>query len=209
MPSLPAYLINPVIVETDQGPLSLKAGAKIADSTTLAAVQAVGCQVFPTDDPVLSAAVALVPNYVAKGRNEEELGRMVWSAAIASAGATQKFTLYPAIATTSAAYPLQPAPAGHAGTLFGATIAFLVQPASGESIVVQVQKNGSNISGATVTYSHSGANSTPFVSITIPNIKGVTYIATDYFDVNVTYTAGSTPAMTGKFSYANMVMIGQ
>jgi hypothetical protein len=99
-----------------------------------------------------------------------------------------------AVAATLAGDPAQNgAPARRAGTVTAVKLVSAVTAASGESMVIDVLKNGATILSSTYTYdSTKTAKSRLALSVT-----GSTTIAVgDIITVSRTYTAGSTPAMT-------------
>lgn len=193
--ALPAYaLITLYVNASAQGPTKVYAGSQISDSTVLAGYLAGGGQTAPTNDPIVSAAAATVAKLRAKGQNEDFLNSVMLAALAASAGASLNINFDLPLAA-SATVVVEPAPVEQKGAFQGAwTVSTPVQPATGESAALQVQKNGVNITGATVTLGHTTvANAV----IPIPNTAGVTYVATDDFQIVVTYTAGGSPALGG------------
>lgn len=189
----PGYLLNNVTISSSNGPAVLQAGYLATDPTVQAGIAAMGGQLGNSVDAIIAAAATTVTKLRRRGDNEAACTAVMVAAQAASAAAL-KFANTNTSATANADVGMEPAPIPKPGSIVAAVAMLEVQPASGESVVLQVRKNGTNISGATVTLSSSTTAKTP---VTIPSMVGVTYAQNDEFDVVETYTAGGSPALAG------------
>ena len=201
----PQYLITHCTINTAlTGAMLLKAGSLISDPTVQAAVASAGGTLGSASDPLLITAAANVLKQRTVRGSDEFLLDSVMLGAMASSAAALKFQATIAgnqatNTTTGTSLGLAVRP----GTLNGGTIEFEGAAASGESQVIQVRKNGANITGATITYNNASSSKI----VTIPNLAGVTYAAGDEFDFTNTYTAGGGPTLTNTFATA--LLVGQ
>jgi hypothetical protein len=197
----PQYLITHCTINSAlTGAMLLKAGTLISDPTIQAAVASAGGTLGSASDPLLiTAAANVVKQRTVRGSDEFLLDTVMLGAMAASAAALKfQATIAGNLAsgTTSLGLAIRP------GTLNGGTIEFEGTPSGAESQVIQVRKNGANITGATVTYN----TSSPSKILTIPNLAGVTYNAGDEFDFTNTYTIGGGGLAA---SFATALLIGQ
>jgi len=78
------------------------------------------------------------------------------------------------------------------GVLGDAEVSFYGTPASGESMVYDIQKNGTTVLSSTLTISSTTSGKTQsFKSVFAPG--SIHFVKGDVFTINRTYTAGGTP----------------
>jgi hypothetical protein len=196
------YLLNTVTVNSQLvGSVKVKAGTLLTDATLLAAVAGAGGQVGSLADPFLVAASANVKKQRDRGQNEDVWNSIMLAASSASALAL-KF-LSASLAADASTTSANIGPASRAGTFVSGSATFDALAATGESLVIQIAKNGTNITGATVTYNHATVGQT----VVIPGLSGVAYAIGDEFTVVTTYTAGGSPTLTGK--HFTVQLVGQ
>lgn len=96
------YLLNSVTVNRTP----FKAGALIDSAVHtaagLAAIQGVGGVLWPSDDPSVAAAAAIVAKMWAKGADENNIGRVMMAAAALSAAGNPDTLVTPQVVLTSA-----------------------------------------------------------------------------------------------------------
>lgn len=212
MTAAPAYLVNTVNAVVDGSSMPLRAGKLLNTQAQVDLAVAAGGQVWPASDPIVAGAAAQVTKLQARGANEADVAAQMAAAIVQSLAATAgplavNFSAVGGVGATGQFF-LSPFPVGKAGKLTSAlTATFAAVAGAGESAVLQVKKNGSNVSGATYTYdaTKSALVKTPIV---IPNTLGLAYAATDYLEVAVTYTAGGSPALTGEAANASFAATG-
>lgn len=191
----PGYLVIGVWANTAQnGPAYIPAGTLVTDPTVLAAVASAGGQTLPQTNAFAAAAATIAQNARSKGANEIALNDIMQAAVAAIAAAVQFYGTGNAAANGSTI--IQPAPIGQGATVLsgGLSVMFSGSAAAGESAVLQLRKNGTNISGATITYNNT---QNPRTALVFPNTAGIVLVATDVLDVVDTYTAGGGPTLTG------------
>lgn len=193
--ALPAYALVTITMAdpTGAGPVVLRSGKLISDAATSAAYLAGGGQLGANTDPQIIAAAAIVVKMRNRGSDELLCDRVMIAAA--ASDVTEELTFNTPISLTAASSTVQPDPLGKSGTVSAAGL-FLTPPVTGgvgESAVFQLKKNGTNVTGATVTLS---ATTLANVPVAIPSTAGLAYLATDVLTFANTYTAG-TPAYTG------------
>jgi hypothetical protein len=202
---LPAVLINSVNVQTASGSMRMRSGRTITDAITQAAVIAAGGQLANPADPLIVAAVAIVLKL--RGRGADEATCDLVMVAAASNQMQEEVAINFALNIGVTAVPvIEPAPMGKSGTFSsaGMTVTPPIVGGAGESAVLQLKKNGGNVAGATVTLNASAPAN---VAVLIPSTAGLAYLATDVFEMGVTYTAG-TPNYTGVNAFADLVATG-
>lgn len=197
------YLINGVTISSPGGGTVMKAGELVSDPGTISAIQAAGGILVPSNNAVIAAAAASLTKQYAKGMNQEDASRIMMAAYDHSGGGLLLRFIAASIAA-SATLQSQPAMFDRPATIEEAKFMCFGTPAAGESVVLQARKNGTDITGATITYDSTG---TPKTEITIPKLAGVSFVEGDALDVVVTYTAGGTPALgTGQNGYFDLWM---
>lgn len=203
------YLLNTVTVNSPLvGSVKVKAGSLITDPALLTAIAGAGGQIGASTDAIIAAAAVVVTKQRFRGQNEDTWNSIMGSAASASAIAQAQIAAYlkfqsALLAADANATLVVPPPAPRAGAFVSGTATFDALAATGESLVMQLTKNGTNISGATVTFGHATVGET----VTFPSLAGVAYALGDEFAVVTTYTAGSVPTLTGK--HFSVLLTGQ
>lgn len=202
---LPAVLVNSVLVQTTSGSMRMRSGRTITDAITQAAVIAAGGQLANPADPLVAAAVTIVTKLKGRGADDATIDA-VMLAAVASQTQEEVYINFALNIGATAVPVIEPAPMGKSGAFSsaGMTVTPPVVGGTGESAVLQLKKNGTNVTGATVTLNSTVPANTV---VTIPNTAGLAYLATDVFEMGVTYTAG-TPNYTGVNAYADLVATG-
>lgn len=205
------YLCNTVpAVNTASGPLLFAAGTLVTDSSIQAALRAAGGLLAPQSDAAVAAAAVIAQGArLNKGADGQFLTNVMMAAYAGSAAAgTASFTLRNGtqLLGATATVEMVPDPVPKAATILTATFSCPTAAATGESAVLQFKKNGSSISGATLTYNSS---SSPDTLINVPNLAGVALVAGDQLTYDITYTAGGTPALSGAAGDHTVTVVAQ
>lgn len=193
------YLINTTTLKDSK----ILAGETVSDAATITALGGAGGILCSTSEPVVAAAVPTVLKLRLKGADENLLTQMMM-AAWEEAGGGLRLRAVAASIAASATLILNPQQVDRPGTILAATFMCKGTPAAGESVVLQARKNGTNITGATITYN---SGSSPNTLIAIPNMVGVALVPGDIIDFVDTYTAGGGPALgTGQNGVFNLTV---
>jgi hypothetical protein len=186
-------LVPATPVNTGSGPFNIQAGTLLTDSGLVTAYKAAGGTLGSAFDPNIVAAAALVQKMRARGADENVLARIMLGAASGSADATvltaSQFAL-----DGAGPFILTPSPSQGGGVVQSATFEADTTPAAGESAVLQLKLNGTNV-GTALTYDSTKAADTVY-NFTIP--AGTLSSPGDLWTLANTYTAGGGPALGGK-----------